>query len=142
MNIIWKVIETGGFILNENCVFCYPNIETDQQIIFSHSSCMFLQLKSAQREGVALNGAGVIVPKQHRETVFDLTSQEWEDTFELLKQVKNWLDTTLQPAGYNIGWNCGSVAGQHIPHAHMHVLPRYEHEEMAGKGIRYLFKNQ
>ena len=32
--------------------------------------------------------------------------------------------------------------GQHIPHAHLHVLPRYDNEPLAGKGIRYMFKGE
>lgn len=26
--------------------------------------------------------------------------------------------------GYNIGWNCGEVAGQTVGHAHCHLIPR------------------
>ena len=31
-----------------------------------------------------------------------------------------------QADGYNIGINCGESAGQAIPHAHIHVIPRYK----------------
>ncbi|TSB45995.1 HIT family protein [Alkalicoccobacillus porphyridii] len=128
--------------MNKECVFCHPEIEPDQQIILENASCIFLQLQSATKQGLPLQGAGVIVPKQHRETIFDVSEKEWQDTFQLLKEVKAWIDAKYQPDGYNVGWNCGSVAGQHVLHAHLHVLPRYQYEQMAGKGIRYLFKNQ
>jgi diadenosine tetraphosphate (Ap4A) HIT family hydrolase len=45
-----------------------------------------------------------------------------------------------KPQGYNIGWNVGSVGGQEIFHAHLHIIPRYEDEPLAGKGIRYWLK--
>ena len=80
---------------------------------------MFLQLEEARKKGVRLEGAGIIVPKIHR-----------------------YLDGQYQPSGYNLGWNCGEIAGQHIPHAHFHVLPRYEDEPLARKGIRYMFKGE
>ena len=104
--------------------------------------CLFLQLAEAQQQGIPLAGAGVIVPKRHAETVFDLTAEVWQSTFALLQDAKKFLDDTYQPDGYNVGWNCGEMAGQHIPHDHLHVLPRYADETLAYKGIRYMFKGQ
>ncbi len=98
---------------------------------------MFLQLNEQDIEG-----SGIIVPRQHRETVFDLTQDEWNATYQLLQEVKSYMDERYQPDGYNVGWNCGEIGGQHVFHAHMHVLPRYADEPMAGKGIRYLFKSK
>jgi diadenosine tetraphosphate (Ap4A) HIT family hydrolase len=98
--------------------------------------CLFLQLKKPDIEG-----SGIIIPKEHRETVFDLTEKELEATFSLLKKAKEVIDKEYKPDGYNIGWNCGTTGGQHIFHAHLHVIPRYEDEPYAGKGIRYWFKS-
>ncbi|WP_307068238.1 HIT family protein [Alkalibacillus filiformis] len=124
----------------ENCTLCNPDLEPNQQVVFSNDHCMFLQLNQAKERGVQLEGAGLIVPRNHRETVFDLTREEWEATYELLHKVKEHIDQHHHPQGYNIGWNCGGVGGQHIFHAHMHILPRYENEPLSGKGIRYMFK--
>lgn len=123
-----------------DCVFCDTSLEPNQNIVLENAYCMFLQLNYSQGTGHSLEGAGVIVPKIHRETVFDLTIEEWNATYELLQEVKCYLDKKHQPAGYNLGWNCGEVGGQHVFHAHFHVLPRYEDEPLAGKGIRYMFK--
>ncbi|MCH1640139.1 HIT domain-containing protein [Paenibacillus timonensis] len=60
----------------------------------------------------------------------------------MLHTVKEYIDVRYHPDGYNIGWNCGAVGGQHIFHAHLHVIPRFRDEPMAGKGIRYLFKSE
>ncbi len=125
----------------EGCVFCHPDLEPDQQIVLSNEYCMFLQLKQAQVKGSQLEGAGLIVPKTHRETAFDLTREEWNAIYTLLQDVKKYIDENNKPQGYNLGWNCGEVGGQHILHAHLHVIPRYEDEALAGKGIRYMFKS-
>lgn len=124
----------------KDCIFCNLELEPTQNIIVSNEYCMFLQLEQFQSKGSTLEGAGVIIPKQHRETAFDLTPEEWDATYSLLKHVKKYLDENYQPQGYNLGWNCGLTGGQHIFHSHFHVLPRYEDEPLAGKGIRYMFK--
>jgi diadenosine tetraphosphate (Ap4A) HIT family hydrolase len=119
----------------KNCIFCSIEYDLEQKIILSNEYCMFLQ-----KPQEILIGSGVIVPKKHRETLFDLSEEEWTSTFELLQEVKVFIDDKCKPTGYNIGWNVGSVGGQEIFHAHLHVIPRYEDEPFAGKGIRYWLK--
>ena len=117
------------------CPFCHPESNDEQEIVLENELCRFLQIPQK-----VLIGSGIIVPKHHRETVFDLTAAEWAATFSLLKETKEHLDATYHPDGYNIGWNSGSIAGQEIFHVHLHVIPRFEDEPYAGKGIRYLIK--
>lgn len=128
--------------MSEACVFCHPELEPEQEVLFSNEHCLFLQLKQYQTKGEQLEGSGLIVPRKHRETVFDLTEEEWKATYSLLQEVKTYIDDNHNPQGYNLGWNCGEVGGQHIFHAHFHMIPRYEDEPMAGKGLRYLFKGE
>lgn len=119
-----------------SCPLCnIANNGNDHEVIISNDNCTYSLLKEQE-----IKGAGLIVPKEHRETVFDLTEEEWLDTYRLLHEVKQLIDRRYKPDGYSIGWNCGQVGGQHIFHAHLHVIPRYGEEEHAGKGIRYLFK--
>ena len=65
-----------------------------------------------------------------------LTDDEITATFRLLAAVKHWMDTEFAPTGYNVGWNCGATGGQTLFHAHMHVIPRFPAELLAGQGIR------
>lgn len=119
----------------KDCLFCSIDNDLEQQIVLSNQYCMFLQ-----KPQEVLIGSGVIVPREHRETLFDLSKEEWNATFELLQEVKVYLDNKFNPQGYNVGWNVGKVGGQEIVHAHLHVVPRYEDEPMSGKGIRYWLK--
>jgi len=125
-----------------DCVLCNPELDPKQKIVLSNEHCLFLQLEDSEIKGKQLEGAGLIVPRKHRETAFDLTREEWDATYSLLQEVKKYIDEKYQPQGYNLGWNCGEIGGQHIFHSHFHVLPRYEDELLAGKGIRYLFKGK
>jgi diadenosine tetraphosphate (Ap4A) HIT family hydrolase len=91
-------------------------------------------------EGDVLRGSGIIVPKAHRRTVFDLTPVEVSATFELLNQAKDQLDERYRPDGYTLGWNCEAAGGQEVFHAHLHVVPRFADEPYAGRGIRWWLK--
>ena len=107
-------------------------------VVFREDLVWFVQ---DQRFQGALKHSGVIIPVAHRETVFDLTEAEIAATFALLSRVKAWMDREFSPDGYNVGWNCGRVGGQDVFHAHMHVIPRFRQEPLAGKGIRALLKS-
>ena len=119
------------------CPYC-PMSDPEQKVIFENARVLFMQNERVQG---ALKHSGVIIPVQHRETVFDLSEAEIIATFRLLSVVKQWMDDRVAPDGYNIGWNCGRTGGQEVFHAHMHVIPRFRQEPLAGKGIRTLLKS-
>ena len=115
----------------KNCRFC-DRLADQTETILENDLCVFLQKKES-----VLIGSGLIIPRAHRETVFDLTPSEWSALYDIIHQAKTLLDQTYQPDGYNLGWNCGTTGGQHVFHAHLHIIPRYKDEPFAGKGIRY-----
>jgi diadenosine tetraphosphate (Ap4A) HIT family hydrolase len=54
-----------------------------------------------------------------------MTSQERRDAEELVLLLRERIlssDPTV--LGFNVGANCGEVAGQTVPHAHVHLIPR------------------
>jgi len=114
-----------------SCPFCEPEIGR-QGIVERSEACLVIDLQHK-----VLAGSCLIVPRAHRATPFDLTDSEIVSTFQLLRAVKTRLDSELSPDGYNVGWNCGSTAGQKVEHAHLHVIPRFRDEPLAGKGIRF-----
>jgi diadenosine tetraphosphate (Ap4A) HIT family hydrolase len=117
-----------------DCVFCdIDGFRAESAIVVENELALFGNLE----QGDALNGSSVIVPKAHRETVFDLTAEELAASFELLREVRSLLKDRYDPDGFNIGWNCFGTGGQSIPHAHMHVLLRFADEPKAGRGIRW-----
>jgi diadenosine tetraphosphate (Ap4A) HIT family hydrolase len=121
------------------CIFCEWETDPDQRLVHGNHLAVFLQNNRAQG---ALAGSGVIIPMRHAATVFDLTIDEVRATFLLLSVVKEWMDITYAPDGYNVGWNCGAAAGQEIMHAHLHVIPRFRDEPYTGRGIRSWLKEE
>ncbi len=70
-------------------------------------------------------GHALVVPKRHVAMIWDLTTEEYTDVFDLVRQTKEILQHKYEPQGFNVGVNCGEAAGQSIFHAHIHVIPRY-----------------
>lgn len=123
----------------KDCPYCNLTADPEQQIIFETETCAYIQKPSEQ---TVLEGSGLIVPKRHAVNVFSLTAEEWQDTQELLLKAKAYLEERYGHEGYTIGWNTDTVGGQSIPHAHLHVIPRFSDEPLAGKGIRYWIKQK
>ena len=67
----------------------------------------------------------LVIPRRHATTSFDLSVPEQRAISLLLgtmwKEIKA-SDNTVE--GFNVGINCGEVAGQTVPHAHVHLIPR------------------
>ncbi len=97
-------------------------------------------VKSNNLKNNTLIGSYVIIPKSEVGSPFELSDKEWTDCKSLMIEVKEYLDKKYAPDGYNVGWNVGEVAGQHVAHAHLHIIPRYADELYAGKGLRHWFK--
>jgi diadenosine tetraphosphate (Ap4A) HIT family hydrolase len=53
----------------------------------------------------------------------------------MLSEAKRYL-AEFQPEGFTVGWNVGSAGGQHIFHAHLHVICRYQSDPSRGRGLR------
>ena len=72
-------------------------------------------------------GHHLVVPKRHVPNYFEMTDTERRDADRLLFRLREQIlahDTSVM--GFNIGMNCGCVAGQTVAHAHIHLIPRRE----------------
>lgn len=71
-------------------------------------------------------GHSLVIPRRHVSSLFDLNDDELAAVWRLVSAVREQLLTDLNPDGFNIGINDGGAAGQTIPHAHVHVIPRFQ----------------
>jgi ATP adenylyltransferase len=67
----------------------------------------------------------LIIPKRHVVDYFDLTELEVAAIHQMLIAIRNRIkNDDLTVNGFNIGVNVGKIAGQSIPHVHVHLIPR------------------
>ena len=108
------------------CILCLVESgSTEVERLVVHESPSFV---------VSLNlypynpGHLIIFPRRHLVDIRGLSAKERPELDSLLDLSLGVLDKTMRPAGYNIGYNMGLVAGASIEHLHLHIIPRYPRE--------------
>ena len=72
------------------------------------------------------SGHLLVAPYEHLGELGDLGDETALEIHRLALQAIAALRTTYAPAGFNLGWNLGRVAGAGIvDHVHLHVVPRW-----------------
>src|SRR5512141_2260203 len=71
-------------------------------------------------------GHTLIVPKGHYENCAETPDEAMAAIMRVVKRVGDAARKVTGAPGYNVGINCGKVAGQVIMHTHVHVMPRFE----------------
>ncbi len=77
-------------------------------------------------------GHVLIVPREHRETIADLTRAELTALFAAAQRVSGAIESALGADGTFVAMN--NRVSQSVPHAHVHVVPRRK-----GDGLRGFF---
>jgi diadenosine tetraphosphate (Ap4A) HIT family hydrolase len=70
-------------------------------------------------------GHVLVVVRRHVATYFDCTADEKREIWGLVERAHAVITNVRAPKGFNVGFNAGVAAGQTVPHAHLHVIPRY-----------------
>lgn len=100
----------------QDCPFC--SLEKDRIQLESEFAVAFLD------RFPLTTGHTLVIPKRHVASVFDLPEEEQAAVWKLVTQMRAMLLTEQKPDGFNVGLNDGSVAGQTVMHAHVHIIPR------------------
>ena len=89
------------------------------------------------------NGHVLITSKEHVPNFFELSDVVKNDMMKLVSRVKELLDNQFGTSDYNVGINCGYLAGQTIDHVHIHLIPRREGdiEDPLGGVMNFTQKN-
>lgn len=74
-------------------------------------------------------GHTLICPKRPVIVSDELLAEEWQDVLSLKTHVCHLLRQELKAKGFNFAWNENLVAGQTVPHFHLHIVPRKDGDE-------------
>lgn len=117
------------------CILCELQVSDRSRIVAEN------ELAFAVRDGFPVIPLHtLIIPKRHAEDYFALDEKELAAINSLLHVQKRELeqhDAAIQ--GFNIGMNCGEVAGQTVFHCHVHLIPRrFGDVESPRGGVRHV----
>jgi histidine triad (HIT) family protein len=76
-------------------------------------------------------GALLVMPNAHVATVLDADADLVADVYREAQRMARALVDMFAATGVNIYQNNGIVAGQTVPHYHVHVVPRYPSSDPA-----------
>lgn len=107
---------------DNNCIFCkIVNGEIPSATIYEDEDFrVILDLSPASK------GHALILPKEHYANLFELDDEKAGKVLVVAKKVITKMKEILNCDGYNLVQNNGEAAGQTVNHFHLHLIPRYE----------------
>lgn len=110
----------------ENCIFCkIANGEIPAATL--HEDDDFRVILDL---GPASKGHALILPKQHAANIYEISEENLSKAIVLAKKMAGRMTDALGCDGFNIVQNNGTAAGQTVFHFHMHLIPRYEGDQV------------
>jgi diadenosine tetraphosphate (Ap4A) HIT family hydrolase len=100
------------------CPFCALNPE---RVVISD-----LEVLAVQDGYPVTEGHTLVIPRRHVSRLFELPPNEQANLWLFVGRVRDFLATKLNVENFNVGLNDGKLAGQTVPHAHIHIIPRRE----------------
>ena len=106
----------------DDCIFCkIANGEIPSATIYEDEDFrVILDLSPASK------GHALILPKEHYANLFELDDEKAGKVLVVAKKVITKMKEILNCDGYNLVQNNGEAAGQTVNHFHLHLIPRYE----------------
>lgn len=102
------------------CAFCAPHSTVHGRTLAGNNRAeAFLTLQPVTP------GHTLIVPRRCVASFGDLEPNEIADVMALRTVVVAALEAAVGASGFNYAWNEGEVAGQTVPHFHLHIVPRF-----------------
>lgn len=104
-----------------DCVFCkIAEGEIPADIVYEDENVVAFLDANPLTEGHTL-----VVPREHVERVGDISADLAGPYFEPVPRIVDAVEAAVGADGATLAWNDGSAAGQEVPHAHLHIVPRW-----------------
>ncbi|WP_435075107.1 HIT family protein [Halorubrum sp. HHNYT27] len=71
-------------------------------------------------------GHTLVIPKAHAKHLGDLDEDVAGALFAAVTELTPRVRAAVDADGANVGLNDGEAAGQEVPHAHVHIIPRFD----------------
>ncbi|MGB9730633.1 MULTISPECIES: HIT family protein [Calditerrivibrio] len=120
----WRMRYIDGSHKDEGCIFCNkPKEDNDMEnLIVYRGRFSFAMLNLFPYT----NGHTMVAPYRHTAIFEELTRDEVIDIHLVTSIIIKAIKMTMNPDGFNLGYNLGRTAGAGIvDHLHFHIVPRW-----------------
>ena len=124
----WRMEYIAGLSAPEGeCFLCStrnaePNDDRKNLLLWRGDSCICILNRFPYTGGHTL-----IAPYDHVGDLSDLPIATMTELMEMLRDIQQVMNHTINPHGFNIGINIGRCAGAGLPgHLHIHIVPRWD----------------
>jgi len=106
----------------DDCIFCkIVKGEIPSSKVYEDEHVLaFLDIAHIQK------GHTLVIPKNHFEILTDIPEEELNFLISATKKVAKAVEKGSEADGFIVSMNNRQVAGQEVPHAHFHIIPRYK----------------
>ena len=73
-------------------------------------------------------GHTLLIPKTHYKNLYETPYEVLRGIAPLIKKIGAAVKQATKADGINIGMNNEAAAGQIVPHAHFHIIPRFSND--------------
>lgn len=107
-------------VSTDDCIFCKigTGVIPSHKVYEDEKSFAFLDINPITK------GHTLVIPKNHYTRLAEVDPLDLQALMTALQKVAAGIEEALDPEGLNIFINQGEVAGQVVPHLHIHVVPR------------------
>jgi histidine triad (HIT) family protein len=81
----------------------------------------------------------LVIPKRHHRSLTELAPEQVGRLFAAAARLGRALVRAVQADGFNLLLSNGTVAGQVVPHVHVHLIPRFPDDgiRLPARALRY-----
>ncbi|WP_214700494.1 MULTISPECIES: HIT family protein [unclassified Exiguobacterium] len=117
------------------CIFCkIAQQEIPSYRVYEDEAVVaFLDLSQVTK------GHTLVIPKHHTKNIYELPEDVAADVFKRIPTIANAIQRETGAIGMNVLSNAEEIAGQTVYHFHIHLIPRFGHED--GFGAKWITQN-
>jgi len=108
--------------MSDDCIFC-SIVAGDIPARTVHETDDVLAFLDANP---LARGHTLVIPKSHATHVGDIDEAVASALFAAVAELTPRVQSAVGADGANVGINDGEAAGQEVPHAHVHIIPRFD----------------
>lgn len=122
----------------EDCIFCkLANGIFETNTVYEDED-----FRAIMDISPAAKGHVIVLAKRHAANIFELPDEYVQRGFLVAKKIAQAVKKTVNCDGINTLQNNGEAAGQTIFHFHIHVIPRYDEDNVTIKWENKSFENE